>query len=216
MSDTVSVRVPAELYRRLEAVAKRKATTAQAELVRCLEAGLGSGKERGRPLKQFIPRAYDDVVDLRVLREVLKKGNALEAIKRLTGEEPYQGQGKELFKSLGRESLYRRHTRLKQRLAAAGRLPTKPADVVWDQPYGGTSLELDMAWEMVSLLNRWDSKQPLVAPVWMIAVLESRTAHTNLAIANRKLAAAEADLAVIRAFQAELEADGTLKAVGKK
>jgi hypothetical protein len=214
MPDTVGVRISAELYERLNKAAKRNSTTVDAELARRLKSTLGSGKEIGRPPKHWISQAYDDVVDLLVLREVLKhpRRNAAETIKKLQGKDPYpRSQGKEPFKSQG--DLYSRHMRLKGRLA--GRLPTKPANVVWEPPVGRGPLELDKAWEMFSMLKRWDGKQPLMGPPWMMAVLKNLTAQCNLAVAKHKLAAAEAALEEIHALAVELDInlDGS---VGKK
>ena len=149
MADTVSAQIPTELYKRLEDAAKRNGTTVEVELKRCLVRGLP--KKAGRPPKQFHIKWHDDLLDLLLMREVLKhpKGKASETTKRLKAKEPFKDKG----------DLRRRYNRLQKGIREAGGDPKRAIElVIFKWPDGAqTELKLDSAFEIFSKLKSFSS-----------------------------------------------------------
>jgi hypothetical protein len=109
--DTLNIKVPPGLRKRLEEAARRNALSIQGEAARRLQASF-----KRRPRKHRWLQEYDQIIDLLVLAAVLKKPKrkAHETIARLGTKEPFKRYG----------DLRSRHNRLKRALIERGKFAT--------------------------------------------------------------------------------------------
>src|SRR5262245_47153419 len=74
----ITVDLPADLYELLKSAAEQDDTPVEAELIRCLRLGLfhksiPKVRSRGRPPKRASLKAYDQLLDYLVLREISRR-----------------------------------------------------------------------------------------------------------------------------------------------
>jgi hypothetical protein len=106
--DTLNIKVPPGLRKRLEEAARRNALSIQGEAARRLQASF-----KRRPRKHRGLQEYDRIIDLLVLAAVLKKPlrKARETVVNLSKKEPFKQHG----------DLLSRHNRLKKALIKRGK-----------------------------------------------------------------------------------------------